>query len=99
MMRSVSASAVLSILESAMSPDPSPEVGPEHIKDLQSLAPLIGEINMTWGDIQSLIFMAFVHLLKGDGARGQTIFFALKTDRAQRDITLALAMLVIVDDQ
>jgi hypothetical protein len=72
-----------------------PKITPEHMAKLHEFAPLIGKINMSWGDCQFFVYIIFVHLMGYDPTKAEPIFFALKTDRAQRDITTALAGVVL----
>jgi len=51
----------------------------------------IGKINIAWTGMQSTIFLAFWRLMGSDVGRAAPLFFAIKTDRAQRDMTAALA--------
>src|SRR5690242_2454781 len=75
-----------------MSTEPtSPEITLAHLAALDALAPVIGRITMKWGDIQCLVLIVLKHLMKGDLMRARDIFFALKSDRTQRDVTMALA--------
>lgn len=52
------------------------------------LAPLIGRITIRWNELQELVYMMFDEMLYHD-PRGHAIFFAVKSDSAQRDMTIA----------
>src|SRR5262249_15786989 len=56
-----------------------------------TFAPLIGKINMKWGDAQFWVYVIFYYLMKEDILRSKAIFFALRSDDAQRKVTLAVA--------
>ena len=60
----------------------------------RELAHLVGEINVEWNEAHSWVFGIFSALL-GDHERAKAIFFALRIDSAQRDITTALGNVVL----
>ncbi len=64
-------------------------------KTKNELAPLIGHLTIEWNDIQSTVFMMFHQLMGGTVAKSISIFFAVKSDSGQRDITLSLAKEVL----
>lgn len=55
----------------------------------------IGQITMQWTTIQVAISYLFRRLSGLDKARAETIFFGVKSDTSQREITLSLARLVL----
>jgi hypothetical protein len=65
------------------------------MKKLKEFASIVGDVNMSWGDCQFFIYVIFARLMAGDIHRAEAIFFSLKTDRAQRDVTGALGKLVL----
>ena len=54
------------------------------------LADLIGQMTITWNECQSIIFMMFYRALDVGIVKATAIFFALRSDGTQRDITAAL---------
>lgn len=62
--------------------------------DLEKLydehAELIGHITLAWSNVHSEVFGIFKILCGMKGRRSEVIFFALKSDAAQREITLAI---------
>lgn len=68
---------------------------PDIQQKLQNLegtfAPLIGKINMAWGDAQYWVYASFYYLMKEDILRSEAIFFTLRSDDAQRKVTLEVA--------
>jgi hypothetical protein len=59
------------------------------------LAPLIGHMTIEWNDIQATVFMIFHALMGTEINKSISIFFAIKSDTAQRDITLSLVREVL----
>lgn len=62
----------------------------KHPDPLDEIAPLIGHVNLAWNNLQFWVFCVFWKLLDVGAMKADSIFFALRTDRAQRDITLQL---------
>lgn len=59
-------------------------------------APLIGRVTIAWNQAHYFIFQVFLALHpRPEPEFAETIFFALKSDRAQRDLTLAAARTMI----
>jgi hypothetical protein len=58
---------------------------------LAEISTLVGKINAAWNDVQFFVYLIFIHLMNNDILRSEAIFFSLKSDSAQRDITLAVA--------
>ena len=58
------------------------------------IATLVGQINVAWGDIQFWVYLIF-RFLMNDTLRAQAIFFAIRSDSVQRDITAALVDLAL----
>lgn len=56
---------------------------------------LIGQVNMVWNDVQTEIFLMFRELSGMPWASADAVFFAVRTDAAQRDMTSALAKQVL----
>jgi hypothetical protein len=59
------------------------------------LAEKIGKMTIAWNDCQGIVFMIFHSLLDSDLGRAVAIFFAIKSDTGQRDITIGLAKYVL----
>lgn len=59
------------------------------------LAYHIGRVTMRWNDVQFWFYAAFQRMLRGSGARA--VFFAIRTDRAQRDMVRELASDMLKD--
>lgn len=59
-------------------------------KARSELAQLVGDINVAWNDAHLSVYAIFAELV-GDSKKAKAMFFALRTDAAQRDITTALA--------
>jgi hypothetical protein len=55
------------------------------------LAQILGRVTIAWTDVQSGVFDIFAAVSEIPRSRAEAIFFALRTDMAQRDITLAAA--------
>lgn len=56
----------------------------------EQIAPLIGHVTIAWNNLQFWIFCVFWKLLAAGATKADSIFFALRTDKAQRDITLQI---------
>jgi hypothetical protein len=50
-------------------------------------AELIGRVSMAWNSIQYVIFLLFTKLSGLPADKAEAVFFTLKADTAQRDIT------------
>jgi hypothetical protein len=59
-------------------------------KQYAAHAELIGHITLAWSNLHSEVFAIFKLLCGMNDRRSEAIFFALKSDTSQRDITLAL---------
>ena len=59
-------------------------------KQYDEHAALVGHITLAWSNIHSEVFAIFSLLCGMEGRRSEAIFFALKSDASQRDITLAI---------
>jgi hypothetical protein len=51
----------------------------------------VGRANIAWNDVQSEIFHLFRLMSRMDWLAADAVFFAIRTDSAQRDMTAALA--------
>jgi hypothetical protein len=75
--------------------------GPSQSKDIQKElgenALLIGRVTMQWTTIQAAISQLFRRLSGLDAEKAEAVFFAVKSDSSQRDMTLALARIVLKD--
>src|SRR5688572_19103008 len=60
------------------------------------LAPLIGKATIAWNDIQFAILSIFFTILPCSRELSETIFFSHKSDRAQRDMVIAVVKSEIV---
>jgi hypothetical protein len=58
----------------------------------------IGAVAITWGGAQESLFMVFCELADIPRPHADAIFFALKADSAQRDITVGLAEQVLTEE-
>jgi hypothetical protein len=58
-------------------------------------AELIGRVAMAWNSVQYMIFLLFTRLSGLSPSKAEAIFFALKADAAQRDITSELAAVAL----
>jgi hypothetical protein len=65
-------------------PDPDLE------KQYDEHAALVGHVTLAWSNVHSEVFAIFSLLCGMEGRRSEVIFFALKSDASQRDITLAI---------
>lgn len=61
----------------------------------KALAAWLGEFTMTWNDIHFSLFFILWRLMSKDSMRSEAIFFALRSDRAQRDLTTRTAKAVL----
>jgi transcription termination factor NusB len=59
------------------------------------LAEGVGNLTFFWNDIHLFVYAIFVRLMDGDYTRSDAIFFALKSDKNQRDFTARLAKAVL----
>jgi hypothetical protein len=64
---------------------------PEH-------AALVGRVSIAWNDVQFEIFKLFAAVSGMPEVRAEAVFFALRNDRSQRDITLAAALNALLDN-
>lgn len=53
-------------------------------------AALVGHVTLAWSNIHSQVFRIFALLCGLNGRRSEAVFFALKSDASQREITLAV---------
>ena len=63
---------------------------PDLEKQYDEHAALVGHVTLAWSNIHSEVFAIFSLLCGMEGRRSEAIFFALKSDASQRDITLAI---------
>src|SRR5216684_2202670 len=61
-------------------------------------AAMIGRVAVAWNDVQFAVSQIFWLLSGMPQKRAHAVFFALRTDAAQRDITNAAALDVLSDD-
>ncbi len=66
-------------------------------KAISDLAPLIGKMTIDWNECQSSVFLMFNQMLGVGVYKAMAIFFAVKSDGGQRDITIALANNTLAD--
>ena len=59
---------------------------------------MIGRVTVSWGDIHYAVFQLFVELTGMPNALAESIFFTLRSDATQRDITAAAAKQVLSED-
>lgn len=64
----------------------------------EQLVAMIGRITVSWGDIHYAIFQLFVELTGIPNALAETIFFKLRSDATQREITEAAAKHVLSEE-
>lgn len=64
-------------------------------EEVEKLAPSIGHMTNEWNDAQSFVFLIFHALLGSSILKAIAIFFAIKSDSGQRDVTLGLAKQVL----
>jgi hypothetical protein len=74
---------------------PIPSSSKDIQKELGENALLIGRVTMQWTTIQAAIAQLFRRLSGLDASRSEAIFFAVKSDSSQRDMTLALARIAL----
>lgn len=58
---------------------------------LDDFAPLIGHAAIQWNNVQFWIYIIFRTLLLGSTSIAHRLFFAVRSDAGQRDLTIALA--------
>jgi hypothetical protein len=63
---------------------------PDFEKKYDEHAALVGHVTLAWSNIHSEVFEIFSLLCGMQGRRSEVIFFALKSDASQRDVTLAI---------
>ena len=63
------------------------------------LALRIGHLTFLWNDVHFFVYTIFVRLMGGDYARSDTIFFGLRNDNSQRQITDKLAKTVLASNE
>jgi hypothetical protein len=63
---------------------------PDLEKQYDEHAALVGRVTLAWSNIHSEVFAIFSLLCGMKGRRSEVIFFALKSDASQREITLAI---------
>jgi hypothetical protein len=66
---------------------------------LDKHANVIGHVTISWNTAQSLVFVLFSSLSRLTYDEAQAIFFALKADTAQRDITRELGKVTLAADE
>ncbi len=83
-------------LYDAMSDSPIITTPSQHLQqDVMENALLIGRVTMQWTTIQVAISKVF-HCLSGlDATKSEAVFFAVKSDGSQRDMTLSLGRIVL----
>lgn len=62
-------------------------------------AAMLGGVSLAWNDIHSEVLETFAALSEMPWDRADAIFFALKADQAQRDITIALIKTVLCNSE
>jgi hypothetical protein len=62
------------------------------------LVAMIGRVTVSWGDIHYAVFQLFVEITRMPNALAESIFFTLRSDATQRDITSAAAKHVLSED-
>jgi hypothetical protein len=63
---------------------------PDFEKMYNEHAALVGHVTLAWSNIHSQVFRIFALLCGMTGRQSEAIFFALKSDASQREITLAV---------
>ncbi len=66
---------------------------------LEKHAKLIGHITISWNSAQSLVFVLFCILSRLTLEEAQAVFFSLKADTAQRDMTRELGRVVLASNK
>jgi hypothetical protein len=61
-------------------------------------AALIGGVSLAWNDVHSMVLFIFADLSGMPWERAEAVYFALKADQAQRDITIALIQTVLASE-
>jgi hypothetical protein len=64
---------------------------------MKAHATLIGSIVIAYNEVQYLVFVLFVAFSGMPFEQARSVFFALKSDRSQRDITLAAGETALAD--
>ncbi len=59
------------------------------------ISQLVGKINIEWGDLQFYVYSIFVHLMEDNVLAAEPIFFGIRSDATQRNITASLADTVL----
>ncbi len=59
------------------------------LKDDNELARILGQCTLAWTACHTEVFLMFVLVTKMDTEVARSVFFALRADNSQRDITLA----------
>jgi hypothetical protein len=77
---------------------PNPTDDAAKIRSYREHAETIGTVAATWNSAQESLFFAFVALMRMQKPEAEAIFFTLKADSAQRDITDALAKVVLAEN-
>ncbi len=77
--------------------DPDPILSGK-IAAYRAQAEIIGTVATTWNGAQESLFFVFVALMGMRKPDAEAIFFTLKADSAQRDITGALAKVVLAEN-
>lgn len=60
-------------------------------EDYDELALLVGRATIAWSLVQSTVYLLFIMMLGRSHEEAAALFFSIKTDTGQRDMTLALA--------
>jgi hypothetical protein len=63
---------------------------PDFEKMYDEHAALVGHVTLAWSNVHSQVFRIFALLCDPIGKRSEAVFFALKSDASQREITLAV---------
>ena len=62
---------------------------------LSDLTEKIGKLTIAWNDLHFFVFSIFWQLNGNDAARSSAIFFSIQSDRTHRQVTVALAKVVL----
>jgi hypothetical protein len=57
---------------------------------LEEMAPDVGRVTILWSELHFWVFCVFYRVLGAGIAKGDTAFFTLRSDRAQRELTETL---------
>lgn len=68
------------------------------LETIEPLATAIGHMTIAWNHCQSYVFLIFDKALNADILRAKAIFFALRNDGAQREVTLAVLKEALLPD-